>query len=158
MKKILITFALLLSLTLCLASCGGAKTVRLGFSDFSITLPEGYVLTEDKLSEDQVAYYYKDENSVDFDVYLWDKNGVYTLESEAKHFASVYGATAEPVTVSEFDGWKYVSIEDFDGLTYTVVNYLFEDDSYIIEISFWTDGSDKEYKVVSDILGTLKRN
>ena len=46
----------------------------------------------------------------------------------------------------------------FDGETYTVVNYIFEDDTYIVEIRFWTIDTDAEYAVVDEIINTLKNN
>ena len=156
MKKIAIS-ALVLILILALAACGNTKPTQLGTSDFSIVLPDGYASTEDDFDEDQVAYFYKDDNSIDFDVYQWAKGDEYTLESEANHFATEYGTTAEAVTVNGIKGYKYVSSEEYEGNTYTVVNYMFEDDTNIVEICFWTVDSDEEYKAVDEILGTLKK-
>ena len=157
MKKI-VALTLALVFVLALVACGNANATQLGISDFSIVLPEGYVLTTDDLLEDQVAYYHKDDNSVDFDVYQWIKGDLYTLEGEARTYAEEYGTTAEPVTVNGINGWKYVSIEDFEGVDYTVVNYMFEDDTYIVEICFWTDNSEAEYKAVDEIINTIKKN
>ena len=158
MKKIaLLAFAL--ALVLALAACGNnAKPTQLGTSDFSIVLPDGYALAEDDFDEDQVAYFYKDDNSIDFDVYQWAKGDEYTLESEANYFAAEYGATAEAVTVNGIKGYKYVSSEDYEGNTYTVVNYMFEDETYIVEICFWTVNTDAEYAAVDEIIETLKKN
>ena len=75
-------------LVLALAACGNTKPTQLGTSDFSIVLPDGYASTEDDFDEDQVAYFYKDDNSIDFDVYQWEKGDEYTLESEANYFAA----------------------------------------------------------------------
>ena len=158
MKKItILTFILALVLTLS-ACVSEAKPTQLGTSDLSIVLPKGYASAEDDLDEDQVAYYYKDDNSIDFDVYQWAKGDEYTLESEANHFAAEYGTTAEAVTVNGIKGYKYVSTEDYEGNTYTVVNYMFEDDTNIVEICFWTVDSDAEYKAVDEIINTLKKN
>ena len=82
----------------------------------------------------------------------------YTLESEAKYFAAEYGATAEAVTVNGIGGYKYVSTEDYEGKTYTVVNYMLEDDTNIVEICFWTVNTDAEYSAVDEIINTLKKN
>jgi hypothetical protein len=157
MKRILI-LVIVLALAVTLFACGGNKPAQIGTSDFSIVLPEGYAITEDDMDEDQVAYYYKDENSIDFDVYQWEKGDQYTLESEANAFAAVYGAVAEPVTVNGIDGMKYVCSEEFDGNTYTVVNYMFEDDAYIVELCFWTVDTEEEYAAVEQIIGTLSKN
>ena len=158
MKKLAI-FALVLAFAMVLSACGNTvKPTQLGSSDLSIVLPEGYALTEDDFDEDQVAYFYKDDKSIDFDVYQWEKGDEYTLESEANHFAAEYGATAEAVTVNGIKGYKYVSTEDYEGNTYTVVNYMFEDDTNIVEICFWTVNTDAEYSAVDEIINTLKKN
>ena len=158
MKKIAL-LALALALVLALAACGNnAKPTQLGTSDFTIVLPNGYASGKDDLDEDQVAYFYKDDNSIDFDVYQWEKGDEYTLESEANYFAAEYGAVAEAVTVNGINGMKYVSAEDYEGNTYTVVNYMFEDDTNIVEICFWTVDSDAEYAAVDEIINTLKKN
>ena len=117
MKKITI-LALVLVLVLSLSACGNAvKPTQLGTSDFSIVLPAGYASTEDDFDEDQVAYFYKDDTSIDFDVYQWVKNVEFTLESEANHFATEYSTTAEEVTVNGISGYKYVSTEEYEGKT-----------------------------------------
>ena len=158
MKKITV-LALVLAFILVLSACtNSAKPTQLGTSDFSIVLPDGYASAEDDMDEDQVAYFYKDDNSIDFDVYQWEKGDEYTLESEATYFAAEYGAVAEAVTVNGINGMKYVSAEDYEGNTYTVVNYMFEDDTYIVEICFWTVDTDAEYKAVDEIINTLKKN
>ena len=157
MKKIAI-LTLVLMLVFALAACSNTKTTQLGTSDFSIVLPGGYALAEDDMDEDQVAYFYKDDNSIDFDVYQWAKGDDLTLESEANHFAAEYGTTAEAVIVNGIKGYKYVSSEEYEGKTYTVVNYMFEDDTNIVEICFWTVNTDAEYAAVDEILGTLKKN
>lgn len=156
MKKIaILTLALVLIFTL--IACD-TKPTQLGTSDFSIILPDGYKATEDDFDEDQVAYFYKDDSSIDFDVYQWEKGNQYTLESEAKYFAGEYNTTASAVTVNGINGWKYISTEAFDGKTYTVINYMFEDDTYIVEICFWTVGNDAENADVEEIINTLKKN
>ena len=157
MKKIVI-FALVFACIFALAACIGTTPTKLGTSAFSIVLPEGYASAEDDFDEDQVAYFYKDDNSVDFDVYQWAKGDEFTLESEANHFATEYGTTAEQVTVNGINGYKYVSEEEYDGESYTVVNYMFEDDTDIVEICFWTVGNDAENAVVDSIINTLKKN
>ena len=157
MKKIAI-LTLAFVFVLALVACGNTKPTQLGTSDFSIVLPNGYASVEDDMDEDQVAYFYKDDNSIDFDVYQWEKGDEYTLESEAKYFAAEYGTTATAVTVNGIGGYKYVSAEEYEGNTYTVVNYMFEDDTYIVEISFWTVDNDAEYKAVDEIINALKKN
>ena len=158
MKKIAI-LTLVLALVSALAACGNTeKPTQLGTSDFSIVLPAGYVSAEDDMDEDQIAYFHKDDKSIDFDVYQWEKGTEYTLESEANYFAAEYGAAAEAVTINGINCMKYVTAEDYEGHTYTVVNYMFEDDTYIVEICFWTVDNDAEYAAVDEIINTLKKN
>ena len=157
MKKIAL-LALVLALVMSLAACANTKPTQLGTSAFSIVLPAGYTSADDEMSEDQVAYFYKDDNSLDFDVYQWEKGDQYTLESEANYFAAEYGTTAEAVTINGIKAMKYVSMEEYEGITYTVINYMVEDDTYIVEISFWTNASEAEYEVVDNIINSLKKN
>lgn len=158
MKKIAILM-LVLVFALALSACGNnEKPTQLGTSDFSIVLPEGYKQAEDEMDEDQIAYYFKDENSIDFDVYQWEKGDKYTLESEANTYAAEYGTVSEAVTINGIKCMKYVSQEEYEGESYTVVNYMFEDDVYIAELCFWTNGTAEEYKAVDEIINTLKKN
>lgn len=137
--------------------CATEKTEILGETSFSILLPEGYKLTKDiEAEEDQIDYYYKDDDSIDFDVYAWDKEN-YVLKDEAEYYASEYNSIASEFTVNGIDGYVYISQELYDDVEYTVYNYLFEDNKYIIEISFWTDNSEKELADVTAILSTLKK-
>ena len=156
MKKIT-ALVLLLTFVFALASCGSKEPTQLGTSHLSILLPRGYAATEDDFDQDQVAYFYKDNNSLDFDVYQWAKGGEYALETEAEYFATQYGTVPQAVTYNGIAGWKYVTTEDYEGISYTVLNYMFEDDTSIVEICFWTNGSDSEYKVVEEILSSLAK-
>lgn len=162
MKKTLILL-LALAMLLTLAACGGKEkkdggATQLGTSAFSVVLPEGYAETDDDFDEDQIAYYYRDDESIDFDVYQWEKEGKYTLESEAEYFASEYGAVPESVVINGIDCMKYVSEEEYDGAVYTVVNYMFEDEDSIVELCFWTIDTEEEYAAVDEIIGTLKQD
>ena len=157
MKKAL-AFILLIVLCLSMAACSGDKYTQIGTSEFSIILPEGYVETEDDFEEDQIAYYFKDSESIDFDVYQWDKEGKYTLKEEAEYFAAEYNAVPEEVEFGGISGMKYVSKETFDGNEYTVLNYMFEDEKSIIELCFWTIETEEEYKAVDEIISTIKKN
>jgi hypothetical protein len=35
---------------------------------------------------------------------------------------------------------------------------MFEDDTYIVELSFWTIDTEAEYAAVDEIINTLKKN
>ena len=107
MKKRYFIF-LLAMLCLIITGCSNKNYTQIGTSDYSIIIPKGYVETEDELSEDQIAYYHKDDKSIDFDVYQWDKDSQYTLESEAQYFAAQYNTTPEKININGIDGMKYV--------------------------------------------------
>ena len=157
MKKIL-ALSLALVMILLLAACGSkGKTVQIGTSDFSITLPEGYEKTEDDYDEDQIAYYYKDDDSIDFDMYQWAKEETYTLESEATFYAAEYGTEPESVEINNINGMTYSYEEEYEGVVYTVISYMFEDEESIIEICFWTDDSEAEQAAVDTIINTLEK-
>ena len=157
MKKIL---AIILLIVLCfsMVACSSDKYTKIGTSEFSIILPEGYAATEDDFEEDQIAYYFKDDQSIDFDVYQWDKEGKYALKEEAEYFAAEYNAVPEKIEINGISGMKYVSKETFDGEEYTVVNYMFEDEKSIIELCFWTIDTEEEYNAVDEIINTIKKN
>lgn len=157
MKKVL-NFVLLTVLCFSMVACASNKYTKIGSSEFSIILPSGYVATQDEFDEDQVAYYFKDDQSIDFDVYQWDKEGKYNLKDEAEYFAAEYNAVAEEVEINGISGMKYISKEVYDENEYTVVNYMFEDKNSIVELSFWTIDTEEEYKAVDEIISTIKKN
>ena len=172
MKKVLSIF-LATVLCFCMVACGGEKPAetpvetpvetndnytQIGTSAYSVILPEGYAEGEDEFDEDQIAYYFKDDQSVDFDVYQWDKDGKYTLAEEAEFYANEYGVTAEAVEINGISGMKYTTKEIYEESEYTVANYMFEDEKSIIELCFWTVDTEEEYKAIEEILGTLKKN
>ena len=156
MKKLL-SIALLAVLCFSMVACTADKYTQIGTSEFSIILPEGYANADDDFDEDQIAYYFKDDESIDFDVYQWDKEGVYTLKEEAEYYATEYNTVAEEIEINGIKGMKYTSEEVYDGDDYTVVNYMFEDEKSIIELSFWTVDAEEEYKAVDEIINTIKK-
>ena len=157
MKKIL-AFVLLVVLCFSMVACESNRYTKIGTSDFSIILPEGYAETEDDFEEDQIAYYFKNVDSIDFDVYQWDKEGKYTLKEDAEFYAAEYNSVAEEVEINGIGGMKYISKEVFEGNEYTVVNYMFEDEESIIELCFWTIDTEEEYMAVDEIINTIKKN
>ena len=158
MKKIMTVFLAILMIAT-LVACGNsskenAKT-QLGTSKLFVVLPEGFAATEDDFDEDQVAYYYKDDDSIDFDVYQWAKGDEYVLEDEAAYFAAEYGTTASEVSVNGLSAMKYISVEEYDGYEYTVINYMFDDGEYIVELCFWTINTEEELAAVDEIINTI---
>ena len=158
MKKIMAVFLVILMVAT-LVACGNSnkenEKTQLGTSKLSLVLPKGFAATEDDLAEDQVAYYYKDDRSIDFDVYQWAKEGKYTLEEEAAYFAAEYETTASEVSVNGLPGMKYISVEEYDGKEYTVINYMFDDGKYIVELCFWTINTEEELALVDEIINTI---
>lgn len=159
MKKTAVGLGVLLMIVL-LAACGSGndkamEKTQLGTSGFSIVLPEGFAEAEDEFDEDQVARYYKDDQSIDFDVYQWAKGSEYVLEEEAAYYAAEYGTTASEVTVNDIPGMKYISVEEYDGYEYTVVNYMFDDGESIVELCFWTINTEEELAAVDEIINTI---
>lgn len=155
MKKIG-TILVAMMLVFGMAACGSEPEVtQLGTSGFYITLPEGYEACEDDFDEDQVAYFYKDDESIDLDVYQWSKDGQYTLGTEAEYFSAAYGTTAETVVINEISGLKYVTEEEYDGYEYTVLNYMFDDGDHIVEVCFWTINTPEEISAAEEIISTI---
>lgn len=155
--KGLIGFILVVLILGCFVGCATEKAEKLGDTSFSIILPEGYKLTENEdLDEDQIAYYYKDDNSVDFDVYAWAKEN-YVLKEEAEYYATEYNSTVNEFSVNGIDGYLYISNELYDEVNWVVYNYMFEDDNNFVELCFWTDNSEEELVVVNSIISTLKK-
>ena len=156
MKKTLYVL-LALAMIAALAACGSTapEKTQMGTSEVYVVLPEGFVETGDEVDEDQVAYYHKDDESIDFDVYQWAKGDTYVLEAEAAYFAAEYGTTAETVTVNGVSGMKYISTEEYNGYEYTVINYMFDDGENIVELCFWTINTEEELAAVDAIINTV---
>lgn len=158
-RFVIVTIALILILFLILILVvkKDNNLTQIGSSNYYIEIPQGYKLTEDDFDEDQIGYYYKDDNSIDFDVYQWSKEGIYTLKEEANYFASLYNTTATDIEINDISGMKYISKEAYDGYEYTVINYMFEDEENIIELSFWTINNQKELNDVENIINSLTK-
>jgi hypothetical protein len=158
--KRLIAFALLVLALFTCVSCANTDNpevdVRLGFSRYMITIPERYETKDFELAENQIAYYSKDENSVDFDIYQWKKDGLYTLAEEAAFQAQKHDQTPSDVTFNGINCKKFISFERYGGKDYIIANYMFEDETYFTKLSFWTVGTDAEFAFADKIAGTLK--
>lgn len=131
--------------------------INIGTTGFVISIPsdyyEGKVTREDR-SDDQIAYYKSDGHLMDFDVYQFDKEGK-ELPEYAESEAKEYGAeNVEEVTYNGIRMMLYYSTEEYDGNTYRVANYIFENDTDFAELSFWLDGDDAE-DLVEQILFSI---
>ena len=57
----------------------GKRWLRLGTSSLMIQVDDSFVpgeITEEDIADDQVAYLYSDERTLDFDVYQFSKEGL----------------------------------------------------------------------------------
>ena len=60
----------------------------------------------------------------------------------------------EEVTYNGISMMLYYSQEEYDGESYRVANYIFENDDDFAELSFWLDGEDAE-ELVEQILFSI---
>ena len=133
------------------------KTIALGTSCLSITVPAGYKPGEDTMDEYQVAYYCRGTDEADFDIYQWTKDEGATVKSEAEAEAAEFGGAA--VSVGSFNGidaaW-YETTEESDGESYTTLTVILDADSDFVELVFWMDGVNAQ-AVVDGILNSLSK-
>ena len=133
--------------------------LQLGSSPFYLSVPVGYKageLSEEDIEQSAVGYYYSESSPLDFDVYQWDREG-HTLEEYAIGEARLYEAErVEYRTVNDILLASYLSYEEYEGQMYSVANYLFENGSDLMEVSFWLDG-EIAVKQADRILSTLHR-
>ncbi len=128
-------------------SDNGTVEIHIGTTGFVISIPSDYYegeVTREERKDDQIAYYKSDEHLMDFDVYQFDKEGMALLEyaeSEAEEY------NADDVEEVMYNGVRmmlYYSQEEYEGKSYRVANYIFENDADFAELSFWLDGDDAE--------------
>jgi hypothetical protein len=133
--------------------------LQLGSSPFYLSVPVGYKageLSEEDIEESAIGYYYSESSPLDFDVYQWDREG-HTLEEYAIGEARLYEAErVEYRTVNDILLASYLSYEEYEGQMYSVANYLFENGSDLMKISFWLDG-EVAVRQADRILSTLHR-
>ncbi len=145
--------------TLTYTAGAASSAIRLGTSTLSIapakTYKEGEISKEDT-DENQVGYFYSDETTVDFDVYMWAKASGETLEAAAAEEAALFGAE---VKSAEYNGIKvayYNAQEESEGKTYDTVTYIAEDGDFFVEIVIWLDG-ETAAEEAAQIIGSLTR-
>jgi len=162
MKRIIIALTLCLAL---LAACAvaetaGTKVFQLGDSVYTIEIPDSFVegeRTAEDIADDMVAYMHSPETLLDFDVYMFDKEGYpETIAEFVAQEAAEYEA-AEVVTDGDINGidagW-YRATEAYEGKEYTTLTYVLEDGTHYVEIAFWLDGETAEAEAQA-IIGTL---
>ncbi len=133
------------------------QDIDIGTTGYAISIPSDYYsseVTKEERKDDQIAYYKSDEHLMDFDVYQFGKDGM-TLEEYAKKEAKEYKADGvEEVTYNGISMMQYYSQEEYDGESYHVANYIFENDDDFVELTFWLDGDDAE-ELVEKILFSI---
>ena len=134
--------------------------LNLGTLPFCMSVPADYKLGEEEVQDDaekRHTWYYLSENSpLDFDVYQWEKGGN-TLEKYAIEEARAYEAeSVDYRTVNDVFLAYYYSYEEYEGVMYSVINYLFEDGNNFMKISFWLDG-EIAVRQADRIVSTLRR-
>lgn len=127
------------------------QSVQLGTSNFFLSLPEGY-----QADEITVEYFFKDDESLDFDVYHWAKAPSETLEDIATEEAAEFDAAAEKLSVKGIDVFSYRTAESFEGKEYQSIAYMVENGDCIVELVFWLDGEAAE-ATAERILSTLSK-
>lgn len=135
------------------------QKIELGTSGFFVTVDASYkkgTINEEDTSEGQVAYYYSDDLTLDFDIYQWVLAEGETLESSAKAEAAEYQAEAAQKTYGEIGVYCYTAKEMSEEKEYDTATYMMENDGTIAEIVFWLDG-DNAAEASEEIMKTLEK-
>ena len=140
----------------------GTRTISLGSSAFSLTIPADFTegeMTDEEIADDQIAYYRSEATLMDFDVYQFSKEGYPdTLAEFVAAEAADYDGT-DIVTDAEINGItvaSYRSVEESEGVSYNVITYAFEDNGEYVEVAFWLDGLTAEAEADA-IISTLSK-
>lgn len=138
------------------------KPLRLGTSDYSVTVLSGYAegeMTDGDIAEGQVAYYACGETPVDFDVYQFAKAGLPDALAEYAAQEASEHPDAGQVTDGEINGipiaW-YRAPATYAGETYDTLTCILDDGDGYVKLVFWLDGR-TAMREVNAIIGSLKR-
>ena len=156
MKKLICFLLVVLTVFACVA-CHQTKyeEVRMGSSKVILFMPEGFQNVKENFEEDQVAHYFKDDDSVSIDVYQWLKVSNFPVEEEARSYANKYEATLYKVTIGEVQVMKFTSRPTKGSIKYTVENYFVDDGAHIVMICFWTRNTEAHQKFVQDVITSI---
>ena len=135
------------------------NVITLGTSSLKIALPFVYMkgeITIEDTEENQVAYYYSEECTVDFDVYQWAKAEGETLADAVTEEAAEYEAEAGITEINGFEVAYYTATEESEGTDYNTVTFIVEDGDDFVEIVFWLDGENAT-DIVDAIIGSIAR-
>ena len=123
------------------------KTIPLGDTSFTLLVPGDYMegeISDEDIADDQVAYWYSDESLLDFDVYVFSKEGeADTLAAYTEQEAATYPAVSELVTDAEINlvpvAW-YQAVDECDEGEYDTITYVIDGGDQYLEVVFWLDG------------------
>ena len=133
--------------------------IALGTSSLKIALPCVYVkgeISAEDTDENQVAYYYSEECTVDFDVYQWAKAEGETLADAVNEEAVEFEAEASMTEINGIEIAYYNATEESEGVAYNTVTFIVEDGDDFVEIVFWLDGENAT-DIVDAIIGSIAR-
>lgn len=164
MKLGRMTVAMLLCLAL-LAVCAAAETAdmqlyRLGTSGYTIVIPASYVenmLSEEEIEDDMVAYMSSPDSMMDFDVYMFNKEGYADTIAEYTAEEAVEYDAFEIVTDGSINGIEagwYRSKESYEDEEFDTLTYVLLDGENYVEIDFWMEGDTTDADVQA-IINTL---
>ena len=122
--------------------------LRLGTSDYSVWMGEGYYaseITEEEANEGLVAYYCNDALLYDFDVY--ESTADYTFEEMGEQIKAAYpGSEVTLKSYNGIDAYVYEAKDEYDGVEYDTVNCLFSSENgTFIELVCWVDNPAMRY-------------
>lgn len=125
------------------------KVIHIGDSDYYVSVPAGYELgemTEEDIADGQIAYYYRGEDEIDFDIYQFPKadEDAGDLLDYVKKEAAVYGVTEGVGEVYRQIGddliiYEYQTEEEYEGNLYTTYTYVWENEADYFEIVVWCE-------------------
>jgi len=146
------------------AATVATRTLRLGSSPFTLTVPTGFVegeMTQEDIEDDQVAYWYSNDTLLDFDVYQFSKDGYPdALAVYVEDEISGYNEVTDLVTDGEVNGIpvaRYRTVEEYQDVAFNTLTYILDGGDEYVEVVFWLDGDTAEAEA-EDIIRTLKRD
>ncbi len=146
------------------AAQAATRTLWLGTSPFTLTVPAGFVegeMTQEDIEDDQVAYYYSNDTLLDFDVYQFGKDGYPdALADYAEDEISGYNEVTDLVTDGEVNGvpaaW-YRTVEEYQDVAFNTLTYILDGGDEYVEVVFWLDGDNADAEADA-IIRTLNRD
>jgi len=146
------------------AAQAATRTLRLGSSPFTLTVPAGFVegeVTREDIEDDQVAYWYSNDTLLDFDVYQFSKDGYPdALAVFVEDEISGYNEVTDLVTDGEVNGIpaaRYRTVEEYQDVAFNTLTYILDGGNEYVEVVFWLDGDAADAEAEA-IIGTLNRD